>query len=159
MSGLARFQAGNVDEAGKLRLNWHDDQRIVVYKITNGERTTFDTWARLAVEIIRAWHPSQRYLALHDISHPGIALQYSSFSRNILLPAVTEEATASIQDVVGDTERFQASIALVVSSQFSGYLTNTMAQLESYRRQFQNLSFKVFADENTALGWLRSHLS
>ena len=142
-----------------LQRKWYASDRIVVYKPYTGDESTIAEWSRVAADTIRNWKHPQIYLAIHDISQPGVAMKYTSRHKNILLPGVTDEGMQAIRDSTDNRQLFEARIALLVSGQFSGHITRTFAQIEAYNRIDEHGQFKIFIDENAALNWLSSFLT
>ncbi len=141
-----------------LELRWYADRRMVVYKLYSGDTTTVMAWSRIAVETITNWRTPKIYLAAHDISCPGVAMRYSSKFKNILLPAITDQGMQAVQQTINNPALFQARIAILVSDQFSGHITQVFAQLEKHRQKSDHILFNVFTEECSALNWLGTNL-
>ncbi len=142
----------------KLHRLWYADKQIVAYKLLEANQETIANWGEIASATIQDWDHAKPYLALHDLSSPGVALRYSTANKNILLPGITEEGTHAIQSIL-EGNAFRANVAVVVSVQFSGHITNTFAQLEAHRRTEEYISFNVFSQHDAALEWLLSVLT
>lgn len=135
---------------------WYEDGRIVVYRIEHIDRDIVASWSDLAIETIRAWDKASPYLAIHDLSYPGVVMRLSMLEKSIMNLAVTEEGQKKIEDIIVPTDEtaFQARVAIVVSIQFSGYLARTFAELEAISKRSNHIKYQVFTDRAGALNWL-----
>jgi hypothetical protein len=139
-----------------IQISWHGDQQVVAYKLLSGDTSTIQEWGNITARTILDWDCAKPYLALHDISYPGVAMRYSSRYKNILTPAITEEGMGLIQHLLADPKPFVARIAVLVSVQFSGHITQTFARLEERRLKEDRIQFKIVTDHTKALNWLLS---
>ncbi len=147
----------HITEAFQRR--WFANSQIVAYKPLDGNRQTIMQFGQTTSATISQWDRQRPYLAIHDLSSPGVALAYSTKFKNILRPGVTEEGTESIKSIIEDAQHFRAKIAIVVSLQFSGHITSMFAQLEARHQQSDHITFEVFTEAEAALNWLRSFLA
>lgn len=135
---------------------WYASRRIVAYEIFDISPDILQEWAELAVKTIQAWDVGQPYLALHDISRRGVAMKYSGLHTNSINPAITEDGKARLFPTPEDEANFQGRIALLVSLQFSGYLTRVLAATAVRQQCSENFQRRVFTEKIPALRWLAS---
>lgn len=145
----------SIDEiSAHIRRSWYAGGRIVSYEIFDISRAIVNEWSNLTIETIRSWPPGQPYLALHDISHRGVAMKYSGLHLNIINPAITEEGKERLCDLIKEGMTFHGYIAPLVSIHFSGYFTRVLTAKELQRQSAPNIQHKIFTEREAALRWL-----
>ncbi len=155
MPGLYMTLPDSVDAiSAHIRRSWYAEGRIVAYEILDISRVIVNEWSNLTIETIRSWPPGQPYLALHDISHRGVAMKYSGLHLNIINPAITDEGKQRLFELLKDDVYFHGYIAPLVSVHFSGYFTRVLTAKELQRHSTPNMQHKIFTEREAALRWL-----
>lgn len=145
----------SVDEISTyIRRSWYAEGRIVSYEIFDISRAIVNEWSNLTIETIRSWPPGQPYLALHDISHRGVAMKYSGLHLNIINPAITDEGKERLFKLLKEDVHFRGYIAPLVSIHFSGYFTRVLTAKELQRQSAPHMQYKIFTEREAALRWL-----
>ncbi len=145
----------SVDEiSAHIRRSWYAERCIVSYEILDISRAIVNEWANLTVETILSWPPDRPYLALHDISHRGVAMKYSGLHLNIINPAITDEGKERLFNLIKENTSFRGYIAPLVSIHFSGYFTRVLTAKELQRQSIPNIQHKIFTEREAALRWL-----
>lgn len=136
-----------------LTLEWHADKKIVAYRISLVSHTLIDTWAKLVVSIMEDWPADQPYLAMHDLSQPGVSLQYATLVNfdtvNIGVNASGRKAVESIMD---SRVEFFGQVAVNFNLSVSGQVNRMLADR---RIGTPFVKYRSFYHRDNALIWLR----
>lgn len=144
-----------IDEIGSgIVCEWYFNEAVAVYKISQMSHALVEQWTNYVVETLEKWDTSQPYLALHDLSKPGISLQYASIvdfdTANI---GVTTTGRKRVNQIVMKDPDFLACIALNFSMSLSGQVNRLLA----HRSQVQSIiSYKLFYNYEKSVEWLAS---
>ena len=68
--------------ASGITREWLFDGRVIVYTVSSVNLAAINRWSISAVQTLEAWPKDRPYLALHDISKPGIGLLYVAAVEN-----------------------------------------------------------------------------
>ncbi|NDJ85372.1 MAG: hypothetical protein GYB66_05765 [Chloroflexi bacterium] len=142
-----------VDDA--LRISWYAGKSIVSYQPIKKTPDVLQKWAGAILETIRNWPDSNPYLALHDLSQPGVVLTYIGMLQNrILSISVTPESVKQVEEHIATRSGFRAKVAICVAPSFSGQLGMLFAQIEDRTPNERPIDYRVFIDRDGALRWL-----
>ena len=129
------------------------DDRVIVYTILSVNLTAINRWSSSAIQTLEDWPKNRPYLALHDISRPGIGLLYVTAVQNdIFNIGVVPEARKRIQeDLLKPNPDWKVALALVVSPS----LSSRLAQLLFHDATDETpIHRKAYFDRSSALTWL-----
>lgn len=139
-----------------LTCEWYFNRQIVGYKLTQVSPTLVTQWADYVVSVVENWDTTKPYLTLHDLSTPGVSLQYSSIvdfdTTNI---GVTADGRKKVNELMSQHPDWLACVALNLSMSLSGQV-NTLLM---HRSQLQaRVSYKLFYSRDKSFDWLMSFL-
>jgi hypothetical protein len=137
-----------------LQLLWLEDQRIAHYKLSSPLRTVIDQWAGLTVRTIEGWKLDQPYLAIYDLSSPGVGFIFSRQTNFVLgLLGVTHDGEQQVQQLLRQRPNFRSKVAVLLSQQHSGHVVSLL----STRRlpNFPDRQILIFYELAKALQWLK----
>jgi hypothetical protein len=147
------FQPEDVQEiiAG-LAVEWYFDRRIVAYRLTKVSQRIIETWTETALDILRDWRVDTPYLALHDVSNPGVSLQYCVLVNfDLLNIGVTSDGTARAGAIIAGKQGFTARVAIGFNMSLSGQVSY---KVMGGGRKLPNVEYKTFFNRETSLAWL-----
>jgi hypothetical protein len=99
---------------------WLSENRIVVYSISLLNVTTLRIWANEVLSSLERWSKERPYLAIHDLSKPGIGLSYIALARAYLLnPAITSVGSVQIRRILEAHPEFRVYLAVVPSQSYA----------------------------------------
>lgn len=150
--------SGSPVRTSHIQQGWHAGRRIVVYELSDISQTIMNEWTALAVDLIQSWDTNRPYLALHDISHPGIAMKYGWVHADLLNPAITQHGRARLFATPQEEEQFHGRIALLISLRCSGNFARLVATKDRQQRLMKHVEHKVFTEKRAALLWLEAAL-
>ena len=135
-----------------LICEWYFDKQIVCYRLTQVSHARVEQWADFAISIIEKWDKDRPYLTLHDLSTPGVSLQYASIvdfdTTNI---GVTAEGRKKVNALMAKHPDWLANVALNFSMSLSGQVNKLLA----HRSQIQSfISYKLFYSHEKSINWL-----
>lgn len=149
------YEFEQVDEISPgLTCEWYFDKQVIVYRITMVSQIVIETWSKTVIQILEEWDKNRPYLALHDLSKPGVSLQYASLvgfdTTNI---GVTASGRKKAEAILDANPAMTARVGVNFSLSLSGQVNKLLAD-----RQNANpfLQYKLFYDRDRALRWLAS---
>jgi len=132
---------------------WYFDRRIVVYAISLLNITILRIWANEVMSSLVSWSKDRPYLALHDLSTPGIGLSYIVLARAYLLnPAITSFGSDQLRKLMEAHPDFRVYLAVVLSQNYSELITPATAQ--RFTADNPRITTAIFFDRSVALQWL-----
>jgi hypothetical protein len=135
-----------------VQQSWYNNHQIVAYKLTNVTPTSLNDWSDYVIAALEACSKDKPYLAIHDISQPGLGLLFSTAVRNdIFNIGIIPKANEKVQSIVKANPDWQLRLGLVLSASLSGRLARILFQKNSPDSQVQ---FKAFFYRDPALEWL-----
>lgn len=136
-----------------LNVELLENDTIVSYTLSSAQSTTIAAWSDLAVAKLRDWPKDRPYLALHDLSHPGVGLLYlTAVEFDPFNVGVTPGGRRALHDLLAEKPDWQIVLALVVSTSLSGRLTRLrMADIIS---DLPKITSRTFFKRSAALEWL-----
>lgn len=136
-----------------LNVELLENDAIVSYTLSSAQSSTIAAWSDLAVAKLRDWPKDRPYLALHDLSHPGVGLLYlTAVEFDPFNVGVTPGGRRALHDLMAEKPNWQIVLALVVSTSLSGRLTRLrMADIIS---DLPKITSRTFFKRSAALEWL-----
>lgn len=132
---------------------WFNEKRIVAYRITAMTAQIVDAWADIVVDSLKAWPKDRPYLALHDLSQPGVSLQYAALVNfDMMNIGITMPGRILAEEIFDQHEVFKAKVAINFNLSLSGQTNRTL--LNFLGRENPNIRYKTFYNRNKALTWL-----
>jgi len=126
---------------------WYCNKSIIAYQLQSVSPSIIAAWSDYVVAVIEKWPSDQPYLALHDLSLPGISLQYCALTNfdtcNI---GITEQGYRLIRERV---EHARVAVNFNLSS--SGKVSNLLRQCTGRSTEIE---YQTFYGRRRALAWL-----
>jgi hypothetical protein len=151
------LQAEAIEEVypGLFR-EWYCEKRLVVYRLATATSTIITAWSDLVINTLETWDKTQPYLALHDISQPGISLQYAMLvefdTTNI---GITAAGRAKAEDILDSHPDFFAHVAINFNLSVSGQVNKVLA---NHRARHPFVKYRTFYNRPKSLQWLMEAL-
>lgn len=143
-------------EPGIIR-EWYLDKKIVAYRVATVTQSTADAWGRLIVKTLDEWPKDRPYLALHDLSAPGVALIYASLTNfDIVNIGVTAERRLEAEKFFDEYPEFRARVCINFNLSFSGRMGKVLTS--TFVDNHPSVLYKTFYNREKALAWLNSAL-
>ena len=145
------------DVASGLVREWYFDKKVVVYRLTHVTHKVIDQWSDAVLKSIRNWNPDTPYLALHDLSKPGVSLQYGSYVNfETINIGINQSGREEIDILLNANEHLKAHVAINFSISMSGQVNRVLANRDTLHTQIE---YKLFYDRIKALEWLAAALN
>ena len=136
-----------------LKQEWLLDGHVVAYTLESAKLAAITSWSELAVAALESWPADRPYLAMHDVSQPGIGLLYfTAVEYDVFNVGVTPGARTRVQDAIAARPDWKLAVALVVSPSLSGRMAKF--QLSSKGPSETQVQTKMFFYRSAALKWL-----
>lgn len=128
------------------------DNRSIIYTVESARAAAFSAWSDTTLEILEAWPKDKPYLAVHDISHPGLGLLYcTAVQDDIFNICVLPQARERIEAMFDAYPDWKIALAVVVSSSLSGRLARLLFREDLPEARVQT---KAFFYRDPAMNWL-----
>jgi hypothetical protein len=132
---------------------WLADNKIVAYSLASAKLAALNAWSEVAMQTLAAWPKDRTYLALHDLSNPGVSLVYSTAVQNdIFNIGVTPGKRQAVNDLLDAYPDWKVALAVVISASYSGSITKLKAS--SKGAPDLRVHTKAFFDRDYAIAWL-----
>jgi len=147
-----------VEEMGSgIFREWYLERQLVAYRITSVTQSTAEAWANIVIKTIDEWPKDRPYLALHDLSAPGVALIYASLTNfDMVNIGVTPERRLDAEKYFNDNLQFNARVAVNFNLSFSGRMGKVLTS--TFIDNHPAVLYKTFYNREKALGWLQNAL-
>lgn len=140
-----------------LYQEWLLDRRIVAYRVTAVSQSVLENWSSLVRQTLRDWDKDWTYLALHDLTAPGVATMYASLTHyDMLNIGVTQDGRLGAEGVFVEFPGFIGRVAISFNLTVSGHIGKTL--LNYYMDKHPAVEYKSFYSREKSLKWLLSHL-
>lgn len=139
-----------------LKVESLENEAVVAYTLSSAQTSTISAWSNLAVSKLADWPKDRPYLALHDLSHPGVGLLYlTAVEFDPFNVGVTQMGRQKAHEIMAAHTGWPVVLALVVSTSLSGRLTRLrMADIIS---DLPKITSRTFFKRTAALEWLLQH--
>lgn len=139
-----------------LKVESLENATVVAYTLSSAQTSTISAWSNLAVSKLSEWPKDRPYLALHDLSHPGVGLLYlTAVEFDPFNVGVTQMGRQKAHEIMAAHAGWPVVLALVVSTSLSGRLTRLrMADIIS---DLPKITSRTFFKRTAALEWLLQH--
>jgi hypothetical protein len=139
-----------------LKIEALEAAQIISYTLTSAQTTTISAWSEIAVNRLKEWPKDRPYLALHDLSHPGVGLLYlTAVEFDPFNVGITPTGRQAAHELMAAHAGWPVVLALVVSTSLSGRLTRLrMADIIS---DLPKITSRTFFKRAAALEWLQRH--
>jgi len=139
--------------ASGVMVDWFADRRIVAYTLGVADEGIMEILTKKVNEVLKTWPKDRAYLALHDLSAPGIAVFYMVAAHyHILNLGIKPENRDYAESIIRSHEQ-PARVAIVLSMSLSGKVTQHSADLTA-GEEASIVDYKTFFKREAALEWL-----
>ena len=140
-----------------LYCEWFFNKRIIAYRLTIVTQGLLETWSNYVIDTLKRWPADRPYLAMHNLSQPGISLQYASLvnfdTANIgILPDYREQA----ETLLAEREQVGSRVAITFSLSLSGKVNKTLADRHKSRSL---IDYRTFYNRARSLAWLALNIN
>jgi hypothetical protein len=134
-----------------LQCDWYGGKQIIGYKLLTADEEVVKQWGGHVTDVLSQWSPDQPYLALHDLSAPGVAVFYMVYRNyEILNFAITADNTLAHAHLA--KHKHPARVAVVLSMSLSGRTTYQVAIPKN--ADDSPINYRGFFKREQALQWL-----
>ncbi|MFN8529770.1 MAG: hypothetical protein U0670_14280 [Anaerolineae bacterium] len=136
-----------------LMCEWFHNPQIVIYRLTSISPSIVTYWQALVLQTLENWDKSNPYLAMHDVSSPGVSLQYATLVRfDLLNIGITDSGREQAESFFNLHPGFQARIAIGFNLSVSGQVSQTV--MDRLKLKHPAITYKTFFNRERSLSWL-----
>jgi ribosomal protein S4E len=136
---------------------WYFDKRIVAYRLTNVSQEIVNAWANVIAKTLESWSKDKPYLVFHDISNPGIALQYATLVNfDLMNIGVLPSRRQDIEDIFNAHPGWQARVAIGFNLSVSGQVSQVV--MDRIKNRHPAILYKTFFNKDKSMTWLADAL-
>lgn len=140
-----------------LTEEWYFDKKIVLYRLTAISPDIVENWAKHIFTVLETWDKTTPYLAIHDLSQPGISLQYAALVNfDMMNIGITDTGRIEAERLFDAYTRFSARVAVNFNLSLSGQTNRTL--MNFLNRDHPSIRYKTFYNRNKSLRWLKGDL-
>lgn len=141
-----------------LTCEWLYNNRVVVYHISQVTNGVIENWSRTVLRLLEHWPKHTTYLAVHDVSAPGVSLQYASLvGYDLMNIGITLKGRELAEDYFNHHPGFHARVAISFNLSVSGQVSHVI--MDRLRAKHPAIQYKTYFNRETSLNWLREHIS
>jgi hypothetical protein len=140
----------------ELELEWYAGGSIVVYVLLDMLPEVLQTWSQVALDVLNDWPAGKPYLALYDLSHRGVVINYLNLvQRKMFSLGITQEGEEHALASIAQREDFSARVALYTSMRHSGHVGRLFATIDARKtRPDLAVQYDAFYEREAAFEWL-----
>lgn len=139
--------------ASGTTLDWYADNQIVSYTIAIADEGIMDALTNKVNSVLESWDTNKPYLALHDLSAPGVAVFYMIMAHYQILNLGIKPENREYAESIISTHQHPARVAYVLSLSLSGKVTHRSVELTADDTN-SLVQYKTFFKKDLALQWL-----
>lgn len=136
---------------------WFFDKRIVSYRLTAVSPDVVKNWSKLILEVMEEWDKRLPYLALHNLSNPGIALHFATLVEfDFMNIGITEAGREAVENLLDQHPDFEVYVATCFNIALSGRMGKMlMDRTLTFDRRIHT---KSYYHQGKSFDWLKTFL-
>ncbi|MDZ4763723.1 MAG: hypothetical protein SGI73_04170 [Chloroflexota bacterium] len=132
---------------------WYFEKRIAAYRLTSVSQEIVNAWADIITKTLESWSKEKPYLVFHDISNPGIALQYATLVNfDLMNIGVLPTRRQGIEDIFNTHPGWQARVSIGFNLSVSGQVSQVV--MDRIKNRHPAILYKTFFNREKSLTWL-----
>ena len=136
-----------------LTQEWYGNHRIVLYRVTAVSNIVVENWQALVLSTLEKWDRTEPYLAVHDLSQPGISLQFAAIVHfDLMNIGITSDGRHIAEKNFEDYPDFSALIAINFNLSLSGQTNHTLLKFVAHNHP--SIRYKAYYSRSKCLNWL-----
>lgn len=145
------------DEAERLTAGltreWFYNRQVVLYKLTAVSQQIVDLWTNVVQESLQIWDKNVPYRVVHDLSHPGVSLQYAALVNfDMMNIGVTLEGRIWSERLFDAHPQWSGRVAVNFNLSLSGQTNRTL--MTYLNRDHPAIRYKSFYNRSKCIKWL-----
>lgn len=137
---------------------WYYNRRVVMFKVTAANDEIVNCWAETVQQTLAAWDKTLPYLAIHDLSQPGVSLQYAALVNfDMMNIGVTLAGRMKTDELFDTYPEWSAKVAVTFNLSLSGQTNRTL--MNFFNREHPAIRYKTYYSRSKAMRWLMGDVS
>lgn len=138
--------------------DWYNKKEVIVYKLTAVSDSIINEWAEYVIEALKAWPKDKPYLAVHDLSQPGVSLQYAAMVNFDMMNAGVTMGGRKITEALFDAHpEWYGRVAVNFNLSLSGQTNRTL--MSFLDKDHPAVQYKTFYNRTKCLRWLTTGIT
>jgi hypothetical protein len=134
-------------------VEWYHQREVVLYRLTAISMDVVENWAKYVLQTLETWDKNKPYLAVHDLSQPGISLQYAALVNfDMTNIGITGDGRVLAELLVDQHPEFKALVAVNFNLSLSGQTNRTL--ISFLNRIHPSIQYKTFYNRTKCIRWL-----
>jgi len=139
-------------------VDWYNREEVIVYKLLATSPIVVNRWAEFVQNRLEDWPKDRPYLAVHDLSQPGISLQYAALVKfDMMNIGVTDEGRVLAERLFDKNRGWLARVAVNFNLSLSGQTNRTL--MSYLNRDHPSIRYKTFYNRTKCLRWVTTGLT
>jgi hypothetical protein len=135
-----------------LSREWFHERQLVLYKLTAVTPLIIEIWMNAVQDALNAWQKDRPYRAVHDLSHPGVSLQYAALVNfDMMNIGVTLEGRIYSERLFDAHPDWSARVAVNFNLSLSGQTNRTL--MSYLNRDHPAIRYKSFYNRTKCIKW------
>lgn len=136
-----------------ITCEWYFNRSLVAYRVTEVSQPSIQAWADFVVKTMRDWDKDKPYLALHDLSQPGVSLQFATLvGFDTMNLGITNMGREQAEEIVDSSAAFYVRVAMNFNLSVSGHMNKVLA--DNRQRSHPFIEYRTFYNREKAIDWL-----
>lgn len=132
---------------------WYHDKTIVLYRLIGVSHDIINNWAKLVLDTLETWDKTKPYLAIHDLSQPGISLQYAAMVNfDMMNIGITLEGRIAAEEIFDNYADWKGFVAVNFNLSLSGQTNRTL--MNFLNRNHPGIQYRSFYNRSKCVRWL-----
>lgn len=141
-----------------LKVDWYNGDEVIVYKLTRPMDTVIDQWAEYVQTQLAAWDKDKPYLAVHDLSQPGVSLQFAALVNfDMMNIGVTLGGRKLAEQHFDEHTDWFARVAVNFNLSLSGQTNRTL--MNYLDKDHPSVQYKTFYNRTKCMSWLTTGIT
>ncbi len=128
--------------------------RIMVYRLSAVKQETLNSWSDHICQTLSTWTDQHPYMALFDLSNPGISMQYATLVHfNFQNVGITNRGGLRAEAIIKARHDLNVHVAICFNLTMSGRV-GKLFSMQDFENIHPRVHYKSFYTRSKGLYWL-----
>lgn len=141
-----------------LTVDWYNGHQVVAYKLEAVSEDIVNKWAKHVMDTLENWDKAHPYLAIHDLSKPGVSLQFAALVNfDMMNIGITMGGRIACESLFDEHEDWYGRVAIKFNLSLSGQTNRTL--MNYLNQDHPRTAYKTFYNRTKCLRWLTTGIT
>jgi hypothetical protein len=141
-----------------LKVDWYNNKEVISYRLTHITSDVVDKWAEYIQSVLQQWPKDMPYLAVHDLSQPGVSLQFAAMVNfDMMNIGITMGGRQLAEAMFDKHDAWYARVAVNFNLSLSGQTNRTL--MSFLDKDHPSIRYKSFYNRTKCLRWLTTGIT